>query len=42
MLVIEETILRGGTSGDDILLNLVSDVNDIKDLNSKQKENIRK
>ena len=40
-LVRREELLRGGTFDDDILLTLVSDVKDIKDLSSKQKENVR-
>ena len=36
-----EELLRGGTFDDDIVLSLVSEIKDINELSSKQKENIR-
>ena len=40
-LIRREELLRGATFDDDILLSLVSDIKDINELTSKQKENIR-
>ena len=40
-LVRREESMRGGTFDDNILLTLVSDVEDINELSSKQKKNIR-